>query len=77
MLITLPFIVYTDASNCGLGAVLAQEQDSFEPKSNDAYYSSFELEFLAMKWPIVEKFNDYFWGVKITVVTDNNPLVHP
>lgn len=74
MLITLPFIAYTDASNCGLSAVLALEQDGFEPKSNDANYSSFKL---AMKWPIVEKFKEYLWGVKITVATDNNPLVHP
>ena len=85
---TLPFIVYTDASNCGLGAVLAQEQDGLErviayasrslhpPERNDANYSSFKLEFLAMKWAIAEKFKDYLWGAKVTVVTDNNPLVH-
>ena len=84
---TLPFIVYTDASNRGLGTVLAQEQDGFEwviayssrslhpPERND-YDSSFKLEFLAMKWAIVEKFKDHLWGAKITVVTDNNPLVH-
>ena len=28
-----------------------------------------------MKWAIVE-FKDYLWGAKVTVVTDNNPLVH-
>lgn len=82
---TLPFIVYTVASNCGLGAVLAQEQDSIErviayasrslhpPERNDANYSSFKLELLAMKWALVEKFKDYLWGAKITVVTDKNP----
>lgn len=74
-------MVYTDASNCGLGAFLAQEQDDLEwviayasrslhsPRRNDA--SSFKLEFLAMKWVIVEKFKDYLWGAKITLVTDN------
>lgn len=80
---TLPFIVYTDGSNCGLGAFLAKEQDDLEwviayasrnlhpPNHNDANYCSFKLEFLAMKWVIVEKFRDYLWGAKITVVTDN------
>lgn len=28
-----------------------------------------------MKWALVEKFKDYLWGAKVTVVTDN-PLVH-
>lgn len=85
---TLPFIVYTDASNCGLGAVLAQEQDGIKrviayasrslhpPERNDANYRSFKFELLTMKWALVEKFKDYLWGAKIAVVTDNNPLVH-
>lgn len=83
-----PFIVYTDASNCGLGAVLAQQQDGAErviayasrslhpAERNVSNYSSFRLELLAMKWALAEKFKDYLWGTKVTVVTDNNPLVH-
>lgn len=83
-----PFVVYTDASNCGLGAVLAQRQGGVErviayasrslhpAERNDANYSSFKLELLAMKWAVSEKFKDYLWGAKVTVVTDNNPLVH-
>lgn len=88
---TQPFIVYTDASYCGLGAVLAQELDGVEhviayasqtlhpPEQNDANYCSLKLELLAMKWAVVEKLvveKDYLWGAKITVVTDNNPLAH-
>ncbi|KAL7837443.1 hypothetical protein SRHO_G00271540 [Serrasalmus rhombeus] len=83
-----PFLVYTDASNHGLGAVLAQQQDGTErviayasrslhpAERNDSNYSSFKLEFLALKWAVTEKFKDYLWGAKIVVVTDNNPLVH-
>lgn len=82
---TQPFTVYTDASNSGLGAVLAQQQGGVEriiayasrslhpAERNDANYSSFKLELLAMKWAVSEKFKDYLWGAK---VTDNNPLVH-
>lgn len=85
---TQPFIVHTDASNYRLGAVLAQEQDGLErviayasrslhhTERNYANYSSYKLELLAMKWAIVEKFKGFLWGAKITVVTNNNPLVH-
>lgn len=80
---SLPFIVYTNASNQGLGAVLAQVQhgqeqviayacSSLHPtERNDANYSSFKLELLALKWAVTEKFKDY-----LTVYTDNNPVAH-
>uniref|UniRef100_A0A8C2JKG0 ribonuclease H n=1 Tax=Cyprinus carpio TaxID=7962 RepID=A0A8C2JKG0_CYPCA len=85
---TQPFILYTDASHLGLGAVLAQKQQGEEKviayasrslhptEKNDANYSSFKLELLAVKWALCEKFKDYLWGAKVRVVMDNNPLVH-
>lgn len=83
-----PFVLYTDASNAGLGAVLAQLQDGRErvvayasrslhpSEKNDVNYSSFKLELLALKWAIVEKFKDYLMGAKVIVYTDNNPVAH-
>ena len=85
---TLPFRLYTDASLDGLGAVLSQVQDGKErviayasrslhpTERNDQNYSSFKLEFLALKWAMTEKFKDYLWGATVEVFTDNNPLVH-
>jgi hypothetical protein len=85
---TLPFILETDASNDGLGAILSQEQDGRKrviayasrrlrpTEQNDMNYSSMKLEFLAMKWAITEKFRDYLLGATFVVLTDNNPLVH-
>ncbi len=64
---TQPFILYMDASQQGLGAVLAQVQKGKEQvisyaswslhptECNDANYSSFKLELLALKWAITEK----------------------
>ncbi|KAL7870272.1 hypothetical protein SRHO_G00077690 [Serrasalmus rhombeus] len=85
---TLPFLLYTDARHRGLGAVPSQKQGGQEKviayasrglqgaERNDANYSSFKLELLALKWAITEKFHEYLLGSDFTVYTDNNPLAH-
>lgn len=84
----LPFIVTTDGSRRGLGAVLSQRQGGVErvvayasrglrgAERNDSNYSAFKLELLALKWAITEKFRDLLMYAKFTVVTDHNPLRH-
>ena len=81
----LPFEVHTDASGHGLGAVLYQEQDGVKRvigyasrglKRSEQYYPAFKLEFLALKWSVTEKFNDYLYGHRFRVYTDNNPLTY-
>ena len=84
-----PFILETDASLKGLGAVLTQEDDkgnfhiiSYASCTLKPYersmrnYSSAKLELLALKWAVCEKFKDYLIGSKFTVLTDNNPLTY-
>ena len=80
-----PFVVHTDASLDGLGAVLYQEQNSMERviayasrglRSSETHYPAHELEFFALKWAISEKFHDYLYGNTFTVCTDNNPLTY-
>ena len=83
-----PFILETDASNRGLGAVLYQERDGQKKvvayasrglrgsERNMENYSSRKLELLAMKWAIVDKFREYLLGARFTVLTDNNPLAY-
>ena len=77
-----PFEVHTDASLKGLGAVLYQKQEGIlRPirfasrglKKSEKNYPAANLEFLAMKWAVTEKYHDYLYGNKFTVVTDNNP----
>ena len=83
---SIPFIVETDASYHGLGAVLSQRQSgglkviayasrSLRPgERNMKNYSATKLELLALKWAVTEKFRGYLLGTKFTVYTDNNPL---
>ncbi len=35
-----------------------------------------KLEFLALKWVVTEKYNDYLYGHSFSVATDNNPLTY-
>ena len=83
-----PFIVHTDASNEGLGAVLYQRQNgsprviayasrSLSASEKNYYFHAGKLEFLALKWAITEQFRDYlYYSSKFTVFTDNNPLTY-
>ena len=83
------FILKTDASLRGLGAVLSQVDDqgkthviayasqTLKPSEKSMRnYSSAKLELLALKWAVTEKFMDYLLGSKFTVYTNNNPLVY-
>ena len=84
-----PFLLETDASLKGLGAVLLQDDDnghmcviSYASHTLKLYeksmrnYSSTKLELLTLKWSVCEKFRDYLIGSKFTVLTDNNPLTY-
>ena len=80
----LPFVLHTDASNNGLGAVLYQRQSgimrvigygsrTLTPAERNYHLHSGKLEFLALKWAICEQFRDYlYYAPSFTVYTDNN-----
>ncbi|RXN17163.1 Retrovirus-related Pol polyprotein from transposon 412 [Labeo rohita] len=81
----LPYILHTDASTSGLGAALYQEQQGQKRviayasrglSKCESKYPAHKLEFLALKWAITEKFQDYLYGSSFLVVTDSNPLTY-
>lgn len=77
------FILSTDASGKGLGAVLSQKDETGKDRPicfasrtlNEAEqkYGATELELLAIVWSI-RKFRNYLLGRKFTLVTDCRPL---
>ncbi len=85
---TKPFVLHTDASEQGLGAVLYQKQDgvmrvigygsrTLNKAERNYHLHSGKLEFLALKWAICEHFRDYlYYANSFTVYTDNNPLTY-
>ena len=78
------FILQTDASDKGLGAILSQEfEDGKFPIAyasrklldRERNYSVIEKECLAIVWGI-EKFHIYLYGAKFILETDHAPLTY-
>ena len=80
------FLLETDASKEGLGAVLSQKQadgwfhlvayGSQALTAHEKNYHSTKLECLALKWAITEHFKEYLLYQPFLVKTDNNPLTY-
>ena len=81
---TKDFLLETDASKEGLGVVLSQKEadgqycpvayGSQALTAHEKNYHSTKLEFLALKWAIMEHFKEYLLYQPFLVRTDNNPL---
>ena len=79
------FVVHTDASIIGLGAVLAQFDENRKERpvmyvsrvlrDPETRYTISELEALAIKWAIHEQFYRYLWGEAFKVYTDHAALI--
>ena len=83
-----PFLLETDASKDGLGAVLLQKGNDgkYHPiaygrkglSKSERNYHSLKLEFLALKWAVTEHFREYlqYSPEPFLIRTDNNPLTY-
>ena len=81
-----PYVLHTDASQAGLGAVLYQRQNgtmraisyasrTLSPSEKRYHLHSGKLEFLAVKWAVCEEFKDLlYYAPSFTAYFDNNPL---
>ena len=77
------FILQTDASNVGIGAILLQEDDegtkhpvafaSRKLQPCETRYSTIEKECLAIVWGVT-KFQEYLYGTEFLLETDHQPL---
>ena len=81
-----PFMLETDASSDGLGAVLLQEGEdgklhpiaygSQSLTKAEGNYHSGKTEFLTLKWAVMDHFKEYLIYQPFIVWTDNNPLTY-
>ena len=81
-----PSLLEMDASKERLGVVLSQRQDDghYHPVTfgscfltpMEKNYRSLKLEFLTLKWSMIEHFKEYLVYAPFVVRTDNNPLTY-
>ena len=81
-----PFKLHTDACGTGLGAVLYQPQEdgtkaviayaNTSLNKAESHYPAHKLEFLTLKWAVVEKFHEYLYGSTFDIYTDSNLLTY-
>ena len=81
-----PFLLETDMSKLGLGAVLSQKQidGQYHPIAYvsqlltvpECNYHSTKQGFLALKWMIMEQFQEYLLWELFIVKTNNNLLTY-
>ena len=78
-----PFMLHTDSSLDGLGAVLYQKDGegklrviAYASRSltkSERNYPVHKIEFLALKWAVTDKFKEYLYGTSyFETLTDNN-----
>ncbi|CAM5074953.1 unnamed protein product [Natator depressus] len=78
-----PFVVFTDASDTGLGVVLMQEDEKGERHPivylskkflpREQHYAAIEKECLAIVWAL-KNLEPYLFGRHFTMYTDHSPL---
>ena len=83
---TKDFLLEIDTSKEGLEVVLSQKQadgcyhlvtyGSQALTAHEKNYHSTKLEFMALKWAIIEHFKEYLLYQLFLVRTDNNPLTY-
>lgn len=80
---TQPFLLYTDASQDCIGAVLAQSQDRKERviayashtlTTAERKWSTYDRELWALVWS-VRHFKHFLSGTSFTIITDHKPLL--
>jgi transposase InsO family protein len=81
--VSKPYILYTDASNKAVGAILVQKDN--EGVERVISYLSHKLSGAQLNWATIEKeayaiiyalkkFHAYLWGAKFEIHTDHKPL---
>ena len=78
------FILQTDSSDVGIGAILLQVDDGIKKpvayasrklKKAELNYATIEKECLALVWGVL-KFQRYLYGKEFILETDHRPLVY-
>jgi 8-oxo-dGTP pyrophosphatase MutT (NUDIX family) len=81
-----PFTVHTDASGKGLGGMLTQMSDDNKERvieyasralnQSELNYPTTDLECLAVKWAVVDKFHYYLGIQPFRLITDHSALIN-